>query len=152
MSSTAEEAADAHPAASAVIPMVPVSKEDRDSAMAPGERPSRDGRGAPTAVGADDAGTDGMPPVPDYVREAARTAPDHWLGMIDPTWSGAAAPPVRAVVGQWRSGLEGEIVEWRDNPDYRPSPAALGRPAARPAEPEASVDGGTTRGSAEELS
>jgi hypothetical protein len=72
--------------------------------------------------------TENMPPVPDSIREAAKLAPDHWLGMVDPTWSGEGAPPAWAVVGQWRSGLEGEIAEWRDNEDYRPSPTALGWP------------------------
>ncbi|MEU2744142.1 type VII secretion system-associated protein [Streptomyces sp. NPDC007095] len=69
-----------------------------------------------------------MPDVPDSIREAARLAPDHWLGMVDPTWRGEAAPPEWAVVGQWRSSPEGEIVEWRDNEDYKPSPTALGWP------------------------
>ncbi|MFE6742669.1 type VII secretion system-associated protein [Streptomyces tubercidicus] len=66
-----------------------------------------------------------MPPVPDHIREAARLAPDHWFGMIDPTWSGEGEPPSWAVVGQWRSDQDGEIAEWRDNEEYRPSPKAL---------------------------
>jgi hypothetical protein len=69
-----------------------------------------------------------MPPVPDSIREAARLAPDHWLGMVDPAWTGEAEPPSWAVIGQWRSSPEGEIVEWRDNEDYQPSPSALGWP------------------------
>jgi hypothetical protein len=68
------------------------------------------------------------PPIPDSIREAGRLAPDHWLGMVDPTWSGEAEPPSWAMVGQWRSSPEGEIVEWRDNEEYRPSPSALGWP------------------------
>lgn len=80
------------------------------------------------ATEAIEGATENMPPVPDSIREAARLAPDHWLGMVDPTWSGEGAPPAWAVVGQWRSGLDGEIVEWRDNEDYRPSPTALGWP------------------------
>ncbi|RRR84241.1 SseB family protein [Streptomyces sp. RP5T] len=72
--------------------------------------------------------TENMPPVPDEIREAAKLAPDHWLGMVDPTWNGEGAPPAWAVVGQWRSGLDGEIVEWQDNEEYRPSPKALGWP------------------------
>jgi hypothetical protein len=69
-----------------------------------------------------------MPAVPDSIREAARLAPDHWLGMVDPAWTGEAEPPSWAVIGQWRSSPDGEIVEWRDNEDYRPSPSALGWP------------------------
>ncbi|MCO5971945.1 type VII secretion system-associated protein [Actinoallomurus soli] len=69
-----------------------------------------------------------MPPVPDSIREAARLAPDHWLGMVDPAWNEEGEPPSWAVVGQWRSSPEGEIVEWRENEEYRPSPEALGWP------------------------
>jgi hypothetical protein len=72
--------------------------------------------------------TEMMPPVPDSIREAARLAPDHWLGMVDPTWNGDDTPPSWAIVGQWRSSPEGRIVEWRDNEEYRPSPSALGWP------------------------
>ncbi|MEV5148208.1 type VII secretion system-associated protein [Streptomyces sp. NPDC052727] len=69
-----------------------------------------------------------MPPIPEEIREAGRLAPDHWLGMVDPAWKGDGAPPEWAMVGRWRSGLDGEIVEWQDNEDYRPSPKALGWP------------------------
>ncbi|MEV5706434.1 type VII secretion system-associated protein [Actinoallomurus sp. NPDC052274] len=72
--------------------------------------------------------TDNMPPIPDSIREAARLAPDHWLGMVDPAWTGEGEPPSWAMVGRWRSSPEGEVVEWRENEDYRPSPAALGWP------------------------
>ncbi|MGQ4516488.1 type VII secretion system-associated protein [Streptomyces sp. DW26H14] len=78
------------------------------------------------------AGPD-MPPVPDYIREAARQAPDHWFGMIDPAWTGEGGPPQWAMIGQWRSDLDGEIVEWQDNEEYRPSPRALDWPD--PADP-----------------
>ncbi|MFJ1927993.1 type VII secretion system-associated protein [Streptomyces sp. NPDC088131] len=90
-----------------------------------------------TAAGAPTAGPgpvgDGAPPVPAEIEEAARLAPDHWLGMVDPAWSGKGEPPDWAVVGQWRSGPDGEIEEWRANEEYRPSPQALGWPA--PADP-----------------
>ncbi|MEV5492291.1 type VII secretion system-associated protein [Streptomyces bobili] len=76
-----------------------------------------------------------LPPVPDDIREAGRLAPDHWLGVVDPTWSGAGRPPEWAMTGRWRSGIDGEIVAWEDNPAYRPSPRALGWP-----EPEDEVD------------
>ncbi|CAL9431315.1 type VII secretion system-associated protein [Streptomyces sp. Tu 3180] len=76
-----------------------------------------------------------LPPVPDDIREAGRLAPDHWLGVIDPMWSGPGEPPEWAMPGRWRSGPDGEIVEWQENPDYRPSPRALGWP-----EPEDEVD------------
>ncbi|MGW5634916.1 type VII secretion system-associated protein [Streptomyces sp. NPDC003832] len=76
-----------------------------------------------------------LPPVPDDIREAGRLAPDHWLGVVDPAWSGAERPPPWALTGRWRSAADGEIVEWEDNPEYRPSPRALGWP-----EPEDDVD------------
>ncbi|MET9530438.1 type VII secretion system-associated protein [Streptomyces sp. NPDC006649] len=126
MSSASEEAAVARTAAPTAIPMVPVTAEDRASAAGPGRRASRDARGASAGAVDEARADDGMPPVPDHVREAARSAPDHWFGMIDPTWSGEGAPPVWALAGQWRSDARGEVVEWRDNEEYRPSPVALG--------------------------
>lgn len=66
-----------------------------------------------------------MPEPPPEVIEAARTAPDHWLAMVDLTWQGEGPPPLWALIGQWRSSPTGEIVEWRDNPEYRPSPQML---------------------------
>jgi hypothetical protein len=72
-------------------------------------------------------GTD-MPEPPPEVVEAARNAPDHWLAMVDLTWSGEGPPPLWALIGQWRSGPTGEIEEWRNNPEYRPSPQMLDWP------------------------
>ncbi|KAF2775030.1 type VII secretion system-associated protein [Streptomyces sp. OM5714] len=70
------------------------------------------------------------PDVPDDIKEAARLAPDHWLGMVDPTWSGEGTPPDWATLGEWKSGPDGEIEEWRANETYRPSPRALDWPEA----------------------
>ncbi|WP_431775930.1 type VII secretion system-associated protein [Streptomyces cucumeris] len=78
----------------------------------------------------DNTASDTAPPVPKQIEEAARLAPDHWLGMVDPAWAGPGEPPNWAVVGQWRSGLDGEIEEWRENEEYRPSPQAMGWPEA----------------------
>lgn len=66
--------------------------------------------------------------VPAEIREAARTAPDHWFGMVDPAWRGDSTPPDWAVVGRYRSDSDGEVVEWQYNDDYRPSPRANGWP------------------------
>lgn len=77
-----------------------------------------------------------MPEPPPEVIEAARQAPDHWLAMVDLTWQGEGPPPLWALIGQWRSDASGEIVEWRDNPEYRPSPQMLDW-----AEPTDAVDG-----------
>lgn len=73
------------------------------------------------------------PPLPEDVREAARLAPGHWLGVVDPGWRDEGPPPHWAVVGEWRSGESGEVEEWQPNEEYRPSPSALGWP--RPADP-----------------
>ncbi|MEV2246492.1 type VII secretion system-associated protein [Streptomyces sp. NPDC049970] len=93
--------------------------------------------GVPTPVPAPAARTPGtvvrgepdFPVPPDDVVAAARTAPDHWLSVTDRHWLGVAddePPPPWAVLGRWRSDARGEIAEWEANPDYRPSPAALG--------------------------
>ncbi|MFF2131175.1 type VII secretion system-associated protein [Streptomyces olivochromogenes] len=62
--------------------------------------------------------------------------------MVDPAWRGEGPPPVWSLVGEWRSGTGGEIEEWRANEEYRPSPAALGRP-----EPTDEVDEAVQRAS-----
>ncbi|WP_217127477.1 type VII secretion system-associated protein [Streptomyces sp. AC558_RSS880] len=127
------------------------AEEVSAAAAAPGPAAARTGgTGDGTADGTDDVGEgtggDGSPdtaqgpdlgdiPVPDEIREAGRLAPDHWFGMVDPTWSGEGEPPEWAIVGRWRSGEDGEIAEWQDNPDYQPSPRALDWP-----EPEDDVD------------
>ncbi|MFJ4961821.1 hypothetical protein EES43_23160 [Streptomyces sp. ADI96-02] len=68
------------------------------------------------------------PPPPEEFVQAARLAPGHWLHLTDPAWPGEGAPPDWAVVGRWRSDAAGEIVEWEDNEEYRPSPEAMGWP------------------------
>ncbi|WP_405189030.1 type VII secretion system-associated protein [Streptomyces anulatus] len=80
-----------------------------------------------TGVDSGEAGA-AAPPVPDDIRAAARTAPDHWFGTVDPAWRGEGEPPLWAVIGQWRSDADGEIVEWQRNDQYRPSPGMLGWP------------------------
>lgn len=109
----------------------PSDTDARDTAVEPATAAETDDAvdaGDAAGAGQIEGATENMPPVPDEIREAARLAPDHWLGMVDPTWRGEGPPPAWAVVGQWRSGLDGEIVEWQDNEEYRPSPKALGWP------------------------
>ncbi|MFF8593841.1 type VII secretion system-associated protein [Streptomyces sp. NPDC015220] len=95
-----------------------------DSAAAPAasERGPEDGAAARP-------GPEGAPGIPQRLREAARLAPEHWLAMTDPGWSGEGPPPSWAVRGQVRSGTDGEIEEWRANEEHRPSPVARGWPA-----------------------
>ncbi|MGW1467821.1 type VII secretion system-associated protein [Streptomyces sp. NPDC002308] len=92
----------------------------------PGDSP--DGGTPAEADGAEDGFATEMPEPPENVREAGRLVPDHWLGLVDPGWPGTDTPPHWAVMGQWRSDPDGEIVGWRDNPEYRPSPVMLGWP------------------------
>ncbi|MFF3400155.1 type VII secretion system-associated protein [Streptomyces sp. NPDC002659] len=77
---------------------------------------------------AEPAGPEGMPEPPPEILAAARRAPEHWLHLTDPAWSGEGPPPDWAVVGRWRTGRDGEIEEWEENELYRPSPEALGWP------------------------
>lgn len=82
----------------------------------------------PHATGTAPSGPDAWPEPPEEIVRAARTAPDHWFSAIDPGWHGEGLPPDFAVVGRWRSGTDGTIVEWQDNDIYRPSPETLGWP------------------------
>ncbi|MGW1781787.1 type VII secretion system-associated protein [Streptomyces sp. NPDC002143] len=68
------------------------------------------------------------PAPPEEFVKAAKLLPDHWLYYVDPTWRGEGQPPEWAVVGQWRTDLDGEIIEWQDNEAYKPSPDAHGWP------------------------
>ncbi|GGV70844.1 hypothetical protein GCM10010294_29300 [Streptomyces griseoloalbus] len=93
----------------------------------PAQPPPPAPRPAPPATVARDQ--PGFPVPPEDITAAARTAPDHWLSVTDRHWLGETddeVPPPWAVLGRWRSDAHGEIVEWEANPDYRPSPAALG--------------------------
>ncbi|GHH80334.1 hypothetical protein GCM10018793_35270 [Streptomyces sulfonofaciens] len=93
------------------------------SNTAPAAVPAAGSPSPPTAAATVDA-----PRVPDDIREAARLAPDHWLGAVDPGWTGDEPPPDWALIGEWRSGPTGQVEEWRPNDDYRPSPRMLGWP------------------------
>lgn len=48
------------------------------------------------------------------------------FALIGPTWSGEGAPSGWGVAGPSCSGLEGEIVGWWDDEEYRPSPRSWG--------------------------
>ncbi|MEV7739441.1 type VII secretion system-associated protein [Streptomyces sp. NPDC088921] len=66
-----------------------------------------------------------FPTPPEEVRVAAESSPDGWIRKVDPAWQGDWPPPSWAVVGRWRSGPDGTIQDWQENPEYSPSPAAL---------------------------
>ncbi|MDH6573840.1 hypothetical protein M2160_008947 [Streptomyces sp. SAI-117] len=84
---------------------------------------------SPREPSAEDA-ADGMDPndIPQAVRDIARTAPGHWIGVVDPEWTEGRPPPEWALVGEWRSDDSGDLGEYRANPAYRPSARVLGWP------------------------
>ncbi|WP_435054921.1 type VII secretion system-associated protein [Micromonospora aurantiaca (nom. illeg.)] len=47
---------------------------------------------------------------------------DEFLFLLDPQWPAGEddEPPFEAVVGVWQVGADGEVGEFRRNPDYRP--------------------------------
>lgn len=78
--------------------------------------------------------------VPEAVKDAARRAPGHWIGIVDPEWTQARTPPEWAVLGEWQSDESGSVGEYRANPAYRPSARLLGWP-----EPTDPVDAAAQR-------
>ncbi|GGP72503.1 type VII secretion system-associated protein [Streptomyces sindenensis] len=78
--------------------------------------------------------------VPEAVKDAARRAPGHWVGIVDPEWTQARTPPEWAVLGEWQSDDSGSVGEYRANPAYRPSARVLGWP-----EPTDPVDAAAQR-------
>lgn len=92
-----------------------------------------------------------MTDVPEDLRLAAREAPDHLLGVVDPAWRGEGTPPAWAVLGQWRTDADGEITGWLPNPDYLPSPAQRGWPEPTDPVDDALQRASTGYGSAEDL-
>ncbi|MFD3654589.1 type VII secretion system-associated protein [Streptomyces sp. NPDC058620] len=80
------------------------------------------------------------PGIPEAVRAAARRAPGHWVGLVDPEWTEERTPPEWAVLGEWQSDESGSVGEYRANPAYRPSARVLGWP-----EPTDAVDAAAQR-------
>ncbi|MBM0277242.1 type VII secretion system-associated protein [Micromonospora tarensis] len=69
------------------------------------------------------------PTVTDEMRRQAKRAPDSWIYAVDPAFEGAGDVPGWAVVGAFRVDEQGEISdEFQRNPNYQPSPVALGFP------------------------
>ncbi|MFF3486493.1 type VII secretion system-associated protein [Streptomyces sp. NPDC002701] len=123
--------------------------------MRPGERqegrhdalsvvPDGSGRAtAPEPVAADATETTEVaetPEIPEAVRAAARRAPGHWIGVVDPEWTEERTPPEWAVLGEWQSDDDGGVGDYRANPAYRPSARVLGWP-----EPTDPVDAAAQR-------
>ncbi|WP_374104067.1 type VII secretion system-associated protein [Streptomyces sp. Tu102] len=115
--------------------------------MRPGQRleggpdmPDSSGPATVESPGADDAEVTDNPEIPEAVRDAARRAPGHWIGMVDPEWTQDRTPPEWAVLGEWQSDESGEVGDYRPNPAYRPSARVLGWP-----EPTDPVDAAAQR-------
>ncbi|MET7747943.1 type VII secretion system-associated protein [Micromonospora sp. NPDC005367] len=70
-----------------------------------------------------------IPTVTSEMRDRARRAPDSWIYAVDPAFEGAPEVPGWAVIGAFRVDERGEILdEFQRNPNYRPTPVALGFP------------------------
>ncbi|MFF9062393.1 type VII secretion system-associated protein [Streptomyces sp. NPDC014882] len=118
------------------------ARHDASPAVPDGSGPTA----APEALPAPEApvtavpGTGDGPGIPEAVRAAARRAPGHWIGVVDPEWTEERTPPQWAVLGEWRSDDDGGVGEYRANPEYRPSARVLGWP-----EPTDPVDAAAQR-------
>ncbi|GAA3560312.1 hypothetical protein GCM10022295_48120 [Streptomyces osmaniensis] len=115
--------------------------------MRPGQRleggpdmPDSSGPATVESPGADDDQATDTPEIPEAVRDAARRAPGHWIGMVDPEWTQDRTPPEWAVLGEWQSDESGDVGDYRPNPAYRPSARVLGWP-----EPTDPVDAAAQR-------
>jgi hypothetical protein len=68
-----------------------------------------------------------VPPITEALREQARRQPGGWMYAVDPAFDPDGAVPPHGVIGAWKVDGRGEITgEFRHNPHYRPSPAAMG--------------------------
>ncbi|AWW42233.1 type VII secretion system-associated protein [Streptomyces cadmiisoli] len=117
-------------------------QEDRHGALsaASGTSLPTVGHEAPASDTTEAADAPETPDIPEAVRAAARRAPGHWIGMVDPEWTDEGTPPEWAVLGEWQSDDSGDVGEFRGNPAYRPSARVLGWP-----EPSDPVDAAAQR-------
>ncbi|MER6572958.1 type VII secretion system-associated protein [Streptomyces sp. NPDC001093] len=70
-----------------------------------------------------------VPPVTEDVRAQAANRPGGWVYAIDPYFDPAGKVPPIGIVGAWKVDPHGRITdEFNHNPNYRPSPRALGMP------------------------
>ncbi len=75
------------------------------------------------------AGAGRPPPVTEAMRQSARQLPGGWVYVIDPGFNPNGRVPGEGVVGGYRVDDRGVLTnEWRPNPSYRPTPAALQLP------------------------
>ncbi|MGW7073618.1 type VII secretion system-associated protein [Streptomyces sp. NPDC054855] len=110
-------------------------------APGPAAAPASTASSAGETPGAPEApGVTVTPEIPEAVRAAARQAPGHWIGVVDPEWTDERTPPEWAVLGEWQSDESGGVGDYRANPAYRPSAGVLGWP-----EPTDPVDAAAQR-------
>ncbi|MET7596862.1 type VII secretion system-associated protein [Streptomyces sp. NPDC005481] len=95
---------------------------------------------SPVAAAPETGESTDAPEIPEAVRDAARRAPGHWIGVVDPEWTEERTPPEWAVLGEWQSDESGGVGDYRANPVYRPSARVLGWP-----EPSDPVDAAAQR-------
>ncbi|MFI6052647.1 type VII secretion system-associated protein [Streptomyces violascens] len=68
------------------------------------------------------------PVLTDELRAQAKTAPGSWLYSIDPAYDPRGQVPPYGVIGAWPVDQRGEPGAFNHNPNYRPSPMAMGLP------------------------
>ncbi|MCT9089269.1 type VII secretion system-associated protein [Streptomyces sp. ASQP_92] len=62
------------------------------------------------------------------LRAQAKGAPNSWLYSIDAAYDPRGSVPPYAVIGAWPVDGRGEPGDFKRNPNYRPSPVAMGLP------------------------
>jgi hypothetical protein len=91
------------------------------------------------------------PPITDALRAKARTRPGSWMYEIDPACDPAGEVPPFAIIGGWQIDHQGVPVRYWHNPEYRPSPRALGMPAPENAAEAALQSAATGHGTERDL-
>ncbi|WP_162002394.1 type VII secretion system-associated protein [Streptomyces sp. CB01881] len=66
------------------------------------------------------------PELTNSMRAAAKQRPGQWLYSIDPGFDPEGEVPAHGVVGAWQIDQTGNVVRFMHNPNYKPSPMALG--------------------------
>ncbi len=70
--------------------------------------------------------SDHDPPITEQIRLRAKQSPGSWLYSVDPDYDPDGEVPGYAIAGAWPVDEAGNPGAFVANPDYRPSPAAMG--------------------------
>ncbi|MFH8574321.1 type VII secretion system-associated protein [Streptomyces sp. NPDC017993] len=92
-----------------------------------------------------------VPPVTEALRAQAAQQCGGYVYAIDPYFDPNGAVPPYGIVGGWSVGSSGQLVSFKHNPNYRPSPMALEFPSPVTALDEALQRAVTGYGSEQEL-